>query len=160
MIMRPCKGKEIPIRLCPGGVTYMLWLCLCLLLIVFSNLLHKLARKVVSLNSPLSKEATQCTEHNLYLTLTQFEHQKEVCLILHYLHFNFHCFLCFLLSDRTEGRPNRENIDFWCRSRKHYLTNRWILWWFPAQLYIYKNSSGLQMVFFTLVCNELSQDHI
>lgn len=77
-----CKGEELLIPLCLTRVTYTLWLWHWHLLILFSNLLHKLANQMVSFNSPLNKEASLCTGNKLYLTSTQFEDQKEVCLTL------------------------------------------------------------------------------
>lgn len=89
----------------PHGVTCTLWLWHGHLLILFSNLQHKLANQIVSLNSPLNKEASQCTGNKLYLTSTQFEDQKEVCLTLHYLHFLIFagfCSSCYQTAQKTE----------------------------------------------------------
>lgn len=100
-----CKGEELLIRLCLTGVTYTLWLWHWHLLILFSNLLHKLANQMVSFNSPLNKEASPCTGNKVYLISTQFEDQKEVCLTLHYFHFLIFtgfCSSCYQRAQKAE----------------------------------------------------------
>lgn len=134
VITAHCKGEELLIQLCLAGVTYTLWLWRCHLLILFSNLLHKLASQIASLNSPLNKEARQCTGNKLYLTSTQFEDQKEVCLTLHYLHFLIFtgfCSSCYQTAQKAEligktltSAAGAENI---------ISQTDGIFWWLPAQ---------------------------